>query len=254
MKDQTPPSILCPPDFTVTNILDVPHCAKTLSEFILGGGAASDNCSGIHYRCMDSPLVAGPCGGVIERIHIVFDDCLNTNFCIQKITVLGGTQVSISAVPANTNFSICLGGTLTFCVTALGNGPFTYVWMRDGLNIAGASGPCFTVTNLNPIDVGRYSVQVVSACETVTKPLSLPGCGAPQPLMMGIQFVPAGVLLGFRGLPERDYEILRGAELDKPWILIGVATTGANGLGEFLDTSNSDGRCRMYKLVAPTTR
>jgi hypothetical protein len=191
---------------------------------------------------------------VIERTHVVFDDCLNTNSCIQRIIVLGGTEVSISIQPADTNMDICLGGTLTFCVAASGGGPFFYNWMLDGLHIAGAEGSCLTLTNLNPIDVGRYSVQVISQCDTVTRTLTLPGCGAPQPLMVGIQFVPAGVRLTFRGIPGQDYQILRGAELGKLWTLIGSTTAGANGAGEFIDTSGNLGESRMYKLAAPLIR
>jgi hypothetical protein len=251
VKDELPPSILCPPDITVTNLTDLPHCAKTLTEFLMGGGQTRDACGVVHYRCMDGPLIAGPCGGVIERVHLVYDACFNTNFCIQRITVLGSTEVAITIQAADTNRDICLGGTLTFCVDATGNGPFFYNWLLDDMNIIGATGPCLTVTNLNPVDVGRYSVQIINQCETVTKTLSLPGCGAPQPLMLGIQFVPAGVRLVFRGAPDKDYQVLRGTELGKPWMFIGTSTTGAKGLGEFLDTSGNQGDGRIYKLVAP---
>ena len=251
VKDELPPTILCPPDITVTNLNDVPHCAKTLTEFLMGGGQTRDACGIVHYRCVDSPLVAGPCGGVIERVHVVFDACFNTNFCIQRITVLGSTEVAIGIQAADTNVDVCLGGTLTFCVAANGAGPFFYNWFLDNMNILDASGPCLTVTNLNPADVGRYSVQVINQCATVTRTLSLPGCGVPQPLLLGIQFVPAGVRLEFRGAPGQHYRILRGAELGKPWMIIGTAATRANGLGEFLDTNGNQGECRMYKLVAP---
>jgi hypothetical protein len=72
------------------------------------------------------------------------------------------------------------------------------------------------------------------------------------PLMIGIQFVPAGVRLTFKGLPGRAYQILRVAELNKPWTLIGTTTTGVNGAGEFIDISGNQGACRMYKLVVPS--
>ncbi|MEY2408245.1 MAG: hypothetical protein QOF48_915 [Verrucomicrobiota bacterium] len=252
VTDLTPPVIVCLPDVTVTNISDVPHCPKTLTEFILGGGATSDDCGAVHYRCVDSPLSDGPCGGVIERTHVVYDACFNTNVCIQRITVMLGTTVAISVQAADTNIDICLGGTLTFCAAPSGAGPFFYNWMVDGLHILGADGPCLTITNLNPIDATRYTVQVISQCETVTKTLSLPGCGPAQPLMVGIQFVPAGVRLTFKGLPEQTYRILRGADLVHPWVQIGTTTAAINGAGEFLDTSGNAGECRMYKLVAPS--
>jgi len=251
VKDQVPPVIVCLPDITVTNMSEVPHCPKTLTEYLLGGGQAQDACSPVHYRCLDSSIMTGPCGGVIERMHMVFDDCMNTNFCIQKITVITKTEVAINIQAADTNLDICMGGTLTFCVAASGNGPFFYNWLLDGLNINGANGPCLTITNLNPIDVGRYSVQVISQCETVTRTLALPGCGAPQPLMMGIQVVPAGVQLRFRGQPGHAYQILRGSDLETPWTLIGIASAGADGLGQFLDTSSDHGEVRMYKLLTP---
>lgn len=251
--DQTPPTITCPPDITVSNTNDVPHCPKTLTEFILGGGAASDNCGPVRYVCTDGPLQGGPCGGIILRTHIAYDACMNTNTCVQRIIVVGSsTVVSISVQTSGAETNPCLGGTLTFCANVAGIGPFSYTWLLDGSAIPGATASCLTITNLIPANVGRYSVQVVGMCETVTQPLSIPNCGAQfAPAIGGLQFVPAGVYLKIIGQPHRTYLVLCGTDVSRPWNVIGAATTAANGIAEFIDQVSGNEQSRMYRLRIP---
>jgi hypothetical protein len=47
------------------------------------------------------------CGGVITRIHLLVDDCGNSNSCTQTITVRDATPPVLVGVPVNTNFQ-CL--------------------------------------------------------------------------------------------------------------------------------------------------
>ena len=251
--DQTPPTLTCPPDITVSTTNDAPHCPKTLTEFLLGGGATSDSCGPVRYVCSDSSLQGGLCGGVIFRTHIAYDACMNTNTCVQRILVLGSnTVVSVSVQTSGANTNPCQGGTLTFCANVSGVGPFFYTWLLDGSAISGETASCLTITNLDPANVGRYSVQVVGMCETVTRPLSIPNCGAQfAPAIGGIQFVPAGVYLKIIGQPHRTYLVLCGTDVSKPWNVIGAATTAANGLAEFIDQVSGIEKSRMYRLRIP---
>jgi hypothetical protein len=63
---------------------------------------------------------------------------------------------------------------------------------------------------------------------------------------------PGGVvLLRFAGIPGRTYRVQRAGRLTNPdWEVIGGATIGGSGFGEFVDTSPPAGN-RFYRTVFP---
>jgi uncharacterized delta-60 repeat protein len=67
-----------------------------------------------------------------------------------------------------------LGGSATFAVTAGGNGPLTYQWKKDGVNVplgAGVSGTTsdtLVLTGLDAGDAGAYSVAVTNSVSSAT--------------------------------------------------------------------------------------
>jgi len=61
-----------------------------------------------------------------------------------------------------------LGSNATFTVTATGDAPLSYQWRFNGVNIAGATGANFTVTNVQAASVGLYSVVVSNPFGTAT--------------------------------------------------------------------------------------
>lgn len=56
-----------------------------------------------------------------------------------------------------------VGGTVTFSVTATGEGPLTYRWLHDHQPVAGETGPTLTLDNRKPDDAGAYQVEVTNA-------------------------------------------------------------------------------------------
>lgn len=60
-----------------------------------------------------------------------------------------------------------LGDVVTFTVTVVGVGPFTYQWRKEGVNIPGAVSPSLTLANALPADDGGYSVLVWNAYGSV---------------------------------------------------------------------------------------
>lgn len=71
-------------------------------------------------------------------------------------TIVDGAPV-ISAQPAS--IAQTEGGVATFSVTATGVG-LTYRWLRDGLELAGATNATLTLNPVKPSDAGQYQVRV----------------------------------------------------------------------------------------------
>ncbi len=59
------------------------------------------------------------------------------------------------------------GSDVTFSVTASGTPPLQYQWRRNGTNLPGATLPGLTLSNVQPADMGFYSVQVSNAAGSV---------------------------------------------------------------------------------------
>ncbi len=76
-----------------------------------------------------------------------------------------GSAPTIITQPASQ--TVLAGSTATFTVTAAGTAPLSYQWRFNGTNIAGASGTSLSLSNVQPIQAGSYSVRVTNAFASV---------------------------------------------------------------------------------------
>ncbi|MFM1769197.1 MAG: hypothetical protein RJA22_1726 [Verrucomicrobiota bacterium] len=101
-----PPILVCPPDLRVTTTNGLMHCPKTLTEFRLNGGIATNGSSCdtfLRYRCSESSYMpnANGCGGLITRTFTLTDSCSNSVSCIQTIFVLGSNTTATVTINQN---------------------------------------------------------------------------------------------------------------------------------------------------------
>ena len=77
----------------------------------------------------------------------------------------GGAVLSISSQPAS--ITVAAGATANFSVTATGGtAPYRYQWMRNGANIAGATGPSYSFTAQSSDNGAGFSVKVTDSAPT----------------------------------------------------------------------------------------
>jgi hypothetical protein len=69
-----------------------------------------------------------------------------------------------------TTRTVAVGGTVTFSVVASGAGALTYQWRRNGVALAGATASSYTVTGVQVVDAGLYSVDVTDNIGTTPSP------------------------------------------------------------------------------------
>jgi hypothetical protein len=80
------------------------------------------------------------------------------------LTITAGTVINTQP----TNQSSCLGGSVTFSVSASGSGTVTYQWQKGGVNIGGATSSNYTINPVTAGDAANYSVNVASLCGNTT--------------------------------------------------------------------------------------
>jgi len=81
----------------------------------------------------------------------------------QTVAVL--VPVSASAL---TNETTCAGTDVTLSTTAIGDGPLSYVWRKDGMTLTNETGATLLLTNVGGADTAEYCVEVSGACGVVT--------------------------------------------------------------------------------------
>jgi trimeric autotransporter adhesin len=85
---------------------------------------------------------------------------------VSKSVPLTVTQsITISTQP--TAQTLCTGGTATFSVVATGS-KLTYQWRKNNVNISGATGNTYTISNVAAADAGSYNVVVSGDCVSKT--------------------------------------------------------------------------------------
>jgi hypothetical protein len=80
--------------------------------------------------------------------------------------------LTVNVPPAITsqpqNITTNLGSDVTFTVAATGTAPLSYFWQFNGSTVPGATATSYTRTNVQPADVGAYSVIVSNVAGTAT--------------------------------------------------------------------------------------
>ena len=124
--------------------------------------------------------------------------------------------------------TILVGESATFTVAAGGSAPFTYQWRKNGVEIAGATGPSYTIPTLRLSDVGSYTVVVSNgAGSVVSNPATL--IVTTTPVAPSITTQPASTTV-IAGNPAQFTVTVAGSSpLSYQWFKQGVAIAGATG-------------------------
>ena len=136
-------------------------------------------------------------------------------------TATGGP--SITAQPQNV--TVAVGATASFSVTAAGNGPLTYQWLKNGTAIAGATSGVYTTPATIAADTGGlFSVVVSAGSMTVTSnaaTLTVASASAP---VITTQPAPQTVVAGATATFS---VVANGASLTYQWSKNNTAIPGA---------------------------
>lgn len=110
----------------------------------------------------------------ISAKYTTLDDfrLYNRALSAQDVAALAVLQVPAEVPPTITvqpaSQVVAAGGVATLSVSATGNAPLKYEWRKDGVNLVGATGATYSVSNMQDVNIGDYSVVVSSSASTVT--------------------------------------------------------------------------------------
>jgi len=105
-------------------------------------------------------------GGLTELFKGRLDDfrIYNRALSSNEVAQLYDFEADMPAITAQPqNQTVAQGGTATFSVGASAANPLTYQWFKDGVALTGATSTTLALTNIQPNQIGYYSVSVSNA-------------------------------------------------------------------------------------------
>lgn len=165
------------------------------------------------------------------------------------MTIYGAPLVTGTA-PVITNEpvsqSVSQGGDATFTVGADGTLPLSYQWRFNQANIPGATSASYTRSNVQPTQVGNYSVIVSNTAGFTISTDATLNLIIPTPVLT----TPVAGVLQWEGLSNLNYTVQSSTNLATTnWTALGTVTS-PNGLLSFTNAPATEAQ-RYYRVVYP---
>ena len=170
----------------------------------------------------------------------------NNGFQTATFSMVPAARPTISVNPQSQTVRIL--SNITFTVSASGVGTLSYQWRKNSTNISGATGPSYTISNVQATDPGSYDVVVsngagatISAAATLT--IASPPTISVQPLSLTVTvWQTASFLVGATGTQPLTYR----------WRKDGVILAGATNASFSLSGVQSNQAGNYSVAVANT--
>lgn len=142
------------------------------------------------------------------------------------------------------------GGFVSFSVTATDTRPLTYQWLKDGVNIGGATSDTLNLNNVQTTDAGQYTVIVSNPDQSISSsPATLQIILSPRPIFESLQWIQAaGFSMALRGQAQISYRVQISTNL-VDWLDL-TNFTAAGVLTLISDPEATNSQRRFYRAVA----
>ncbi len=99
---------------------------------------------------------------IVATSFNIYEDYLGT--LINNTVLVGCPMVTTQPTPQ----TACAGQNITFTVSASGNAPLAYQWLKNSVNIPGATNPSLTLPAVSLADAGTYRCFISNGCGSAT--------------------------------------------------------------------------------------
>lgn len=185
-----------PPPAVAAPAITTPPQAQSVDDGAAASFTVTASGNGLSYQWQrDGTAVAGATAATLNlgtvaladngaRFRVVVSNAGGSVTSAEATLSVRAVAPTITAGPQAT--SVTAGGSATFTVTATGSAPLAYQWLRNGVEIAGATGASYTTTATTMADDGaQIGVRVSNAAGSVTS--------AAGRLTVQAAVVPAGI-------------------------------------------------------------
>jgi hypothetical protein len=143
----------------------------------------------------------------------------------------------------------CPGTTATFITTASGTGPFTFVWRKDGNELAGQTNSSLQIPSVTQADAGTYTVEVRGECGTASSSATLTVDDSACLRITAIT-LSDDVRISFTTTSDGFYRVERTDDLtQKSWETMADQVPGTGGVVQVTDVGGAGKPGRLYRVV-----
>ena len=146
-----------------------------------------------------------------------------------------------------------LGSAVGFQTTAFGIQPLAYQWLFNGTPLTGETQSTLALTNVQPGQMGAYSVVVTNLNGSVTSapPAQLTVLGPPNFQLTGFNLTQGAIAISFQTVSERTYTLeYKNSLTDPAWTPILPVTPGTGQPLTLQDTNALTLPTRFYRVLA----
>jgi hypothetical protein len=154
-----------------------------------------------------------------------------------------GTPPNITSQPANQTAN--QGANVTFSVLATGTDLLSYQWRFNSSPLSGATASNYTRTNVQPANMGTYSVLVTNGAGTATSSNATLSLVVSRPILV----MQSPQVIQWQGLSNLAYTVQARTNLNQTnWSTTGSASSPTANVAF---TNQADAAQRFYRVVYP---
>src|SRR5438477_9377006 len=118
-------------------------------------------------------MIAGENGPCVDVASVSLCDarsyCVKVTRALTSVTHCAPLFLStLTTATGPFDQTACPGSTLNLCTEPCGLGPFSYMWVQDGVLIPGGLRRCLSIANVMLSDAGTYCVKVTGSLNALT--------------------------------------------------------------------------------------
>jgi len=149
------------------------------------------------------------------------------------------------------NLVCCQGDNAAFSTVAMGTGPFSYVWLKNGGVLSGQTGNNLTLNNVTTNDAAAYTVIVCGACGSATNSATLTvNIPVPPTLSIVCQGDGSVKVCASGGVSGQKFVLLSSTDLIN-WSTISTNAADSSGVTTFIDSDAMNYPHCFYRTVTP---
>ena len=227
-----------------------PGCFESLQGYVLCQAGTLSAGAATNFSLTVLPQASDPLTNFVQLFANTPDPALSNNSMLTVSLIATDMPPVIYQQPGDV---VALQGTAaTFRTTVFGVQPLGYQWLFNGSPLPGQTANTLALTNVQPADMGAYSVMVTNGNGSVTSaPAQLTILGPPAFQLGTVSLAADATVISLQSSTSQTYLLqYKDSLTDTNWITILPPVPGDGSIIQLQDTNAATSSSRFYRVSA----